>query len=304
MNTKLIPLIRASQDHYTAACSDPVTKTAVLANALPVAWFGNSDEYFNSECKVVTVGLNPKSGMNPAWHNVGAKTVSDHQLGALYDDYFEGKLVVPSIGYKQWNQTYLKWFKSIDTKVRKISAAMTGNREINASYNGKLIAPKKAKMPNTMLHLDLYSTAPTNSVWSAVNDAVRLQFIAQLAPNGIDLFKQALAALNPDVVIFGIGVSSDGAKPRGQVLRDVFKVDPSKWPHAVGGATASPVAALQQVDLNAYCCQTGLNKNTAFLWLQSRRTPLSSCPPEAAACLLDRHFAKSAPIVLSPNHTI
>ena len=290
MNTKLIPLIRASQDHYTAACSDPVTKTAVLANALPVAWFGNSDEYFNSECKVVTVGLNPKSGMNPAWHNVNPKTVSAQQLGVLYNDYFEGNHL-HNVASKDWEKAYLEWFKSIDTKVRDVSAHMVGNRRLNASYNGKLIPPNKAKMCNTMLHLDLYSTAPTVYGWSSKQNptAARKRLITGVSsssagvpayPGGTDLFRLALSVFDPDYVLIGVGAGT------GNGLQSSYFSPFISWPATSLGKSGQLLAAAMDVNLNAYCGSQGLNTSSRFVWMKPQVKPLMLCPSNVGAQLM------------------
>ena len=278
MNQALYNLVQQSLNHYQAALNHPSLSTFVPDCAMPVAWFGDSDAYFKSPKRIVTVGLNPKSGINPKWHinlaGAGAGVAVGH-LYDVYDDYFIGNTLATSVDKKQWGKDYLVWFKSLDTRIRSISTCMAGQGGalacLDASYNGKIsLAMGKSATTNTMLHLDLYSTAPTNHAWSSLPGKEKDNLIRNVTPSGRQLFNDALAALNPDVVIFGVGMS--GNQPR-----NYFNTVPS-WNTVVRDSKGKIVAAGMNQDLNVYTGQTCLNKQTRFVWLKSSNKPFLGCP--------------------------
>lgn len=277
MNQALYNLVQQSLNHYQAALNHPSLSTFVPDCAMPVAWFGDSDAYFKSPKRIVTVGLNPKSGINPKWHinlaGAGAGVAVGH-LYDVYDDYFIGKTLLPSINPSQWNRDYLEWFKSLDTYLRKVTAYMNNangaNAGLDVSYNGALLqSDDKYQTKNTMLHLDLYSTVPTNHAWSLLPNQEKHNLIQSISPSGIDLFRSALAALNPDIVILGIGASN------GQLGH--FFPPVANWGHLVHDSSNALTAARMAVDLNTYTGQSGLNTNAQFVWLRSSQKPFANC---------------------------
>jgi hypothetical protein len=277
MNPALCNLVQQSLNHYQAALNHPSLSTFVPDCAMPVAWFGDSDAYFRSPKRIVTVGLNPKSGINPKWHQglIGAAGPNLVQLlYAVYDDYFIGNTLFPSINPSQWNRDYLEWFKSLDTYLRKMTAYMNNasgaNAGLDVSYNGALLHLNgKHQTKNTMLHLDLYSTSPTNHAWSLLPNQEKQNLIQSISPSGIDLFRSALAALNPDVVILGIGARN------GQLGH--FFAPVANWGRLVHDSSNALTAARMAVDLNTYTGQSGLNTNAQFVWLRSSQKPFANC---------------------------
>lgn len=169
--------------HLLAACwadYDRLQAHAFIVRpAIPVLFFGDSNRYFASTLKVVTVGLNP-SGMEfpggsrfqrfPAASQMAADPQA-RDFGAHLDAlnaYFR----VDPYG----------WFGCYEPVLRGLDASF---------YDGSA---------NTALHTDLCSPLATAPTWSRLDRRYR----ALLEPDGVRIWHALVEVLAPDIVLASV----------------------------------------------------------------------------------------------------
>lgn len=169
-------LIQAFIDDFEAKKELPCVKKANAA--FPIVWFGDSEAYFKSERKIVTVGLNPSS-REFTWargerftltRENAPKRIDASVLKEQLDGYFERKPY--------------GWFGAFEAALAKFDA---GYR----AADGKR---------NRALHVDAFSSLATTPAWSRLKAERRDEFDDLVRP---DLFLRLVEELNPDVMVFG-----------------------------------------------------------------------------------------------------
>ncbi len=154
----------------------------VVKPSIPILYFGDSQAYFTSRLKVITVGLNPsrvefpegdRFQRFPAAENIEGYR-SNNEVDAVtrqaLDDYFR-------------NKPYREWFDP------SFELLLNG---LGASYYGKL--------PNTALHTDIGSPVATDPTWTRLRDDQR----TQLQADGIRLWHRLVEVLEPDVIVISV----------------------------------------------------------------------------------------------------
>ena len=144
---------------------------------LPIIWFGNLEKYFSSNIKILTIGLNPSLREFDEERFPGVANGFELQN---YSSVFDGLNK-----YFTYNP-YKAWFSAYE---RVLSCS-----NWDATYGGKIT--KNAWAKNYAIHIDYFSAIATNPTWS------RLDNIAKLKLQRIDLFDKLFEFLNPDIVLF------------------------------------------------------------------------------------------------------
>jgi hypothetical protein len=200
----LLPLLSECMTHFKKSQNLSIVKnvTADDGIVIPIPWFGDSDAFFDSKLKIVTVGLNPsgiefrkskdkrEKYINGKWQkrfSIDETQHSANQLKKVLDSYFDAN-------------PYMDWFDNFESVLKGA----------NASYF-------KNEKTHTALHLDLCSPIATKPTWSKLGSqnkkepktsSIRKQEIyekSKLTVEGQSLFNYTLKMLAPDIVIFGIG---------------------------------------------------------------------------------------------------
>ena len=137
-------LIRASWQVY----KQTEGQTFLVKPSIPILWFGDSERYFSSKLKVITVGLNPSREEFPEQDRFlrfdSARKVYPRILdGACYGEYLKALN-----GYFRYppNHPY-GWFNCFEDMLRGL----------DCSYYGSA--------PSTALHIDLCSPLATDPTW-------------------------------------------------------------------------------------------------------------------------------------------
>ena len=146
---------------------------SVVRNAgptLPIVWFGDSQAYFTSERRIVTIGLNPS-----------LKEFSDKRFDSTID--WSGKDVSLRLSetlnqYFNYNP-YWSWFHHFETVLELL----------HASY-------RVGSFRDRAVHIDVFSSIATNPTWGKLSESIRNRL------QRTDLFKRLLAELNPDVILY------------------------------------------------------------------------------------------------------
>lgn len=158
----------------------------VVNNSIPILWFGDIDNYFDSKKRIVTVALNPSNkefmdkglvGVEvrfPIAKTIVNKVVLDNNDCDIYKqamcDYF-------------WKNR-LSWFCSFEQILNKIGSSYGGVFNPNAI--------------NTAIHIDIYSPVATTDKWSSLCQNGYNQTI--INANSIS-FTALLSYLEPDVIL-------------------------------------------------------------------------------------------------------
>jgi hypothetical protein len=149
----------------------------IVPNSIPIVWFGNSERYFDSKRKIVTVSLNPsdnefrlkKSDPYSTTYRFPSYSGSIISMYNAYNEYF-------SSGY-----SYGSWFKASFKAVLKGFEA--------SHYDGA---------DNTSLHTDIGSPYATNPTWSKLDPTFR----EILEPMGSASWHKLLKVLEPDIILY------------------------------------------------------------------------------------------------------
>lgn len=152
--------------------------------SVPILFFGDSNRYFASVLRVITLGLNPSRVEFPEedrfWRFGTARGIFPRILaGDCYEEYLQALN-----GYfcKPPNHPYEPWFNSFEHLLRGL----------DCSYYGGA--------PNTALHTDLCSPLATNPTWSKLPSEAR----ACLLECGVRLWHSLVEFLSPDLIIASV----------------------------------------------------------------------------------------------------
>lgn len=148
----------------------------IVPNSIPIVWFGNVEEYFKSNLKIITVSLNPsdrefkknKSEIPTTQLRFPEYNDSVDSLYYSYNNYFQ---VNP----------YSSWFKASFRKVLE---------SFNSSHFGDAI--------NTALHTDIACSYATDPTWSSLPKEDK----NKLEPIGVVSWERLVKLLEPDIILF------------------------------------------------------------------------------------------------------
>jgi hypothetical protein len=174
---QLQPLIDAAWQCYDTLKNEPY----IVTPSIPILFFGDSERYWRSSPKIITVGLNPsqrefppsepfqrfRTAANITPQNLASQQATDY-LVAL-NTYFR-------------NDPYRLWFGAFEPILNGLDASYYDGHT-NAALNTDLCSP--------------LATAPTWSGLTAIQQT-------KLMETGVELWHQLVAQLQPDIVIMSI----------------------------------------------------------------------------------------------------
>jgi hypothetical protein len=172
----------------------------LVPNSIPILHFGNVKQYFKSNLKIVTVGLNP-SNAEFAEDRFGIHStdqLSPADLERALSAYFEKK-------------PYSKWFNG---------AFETLLQPLGASYYGETYPyPKKPgwwePRTNRALHTDICTPLATTPTWSRESEngeRLPTSVKRQLREIGVPLWRALMEVLEPHLILISVsrGLRDDG----------------------------------------------------------------------------------------------
>jgi hypothetical protein len=182
-NSKINDLIRESWQVYAHF----EAQSFLVKPSIPILFFGDSNQYFASELKVITLGLNPSRVEFP--ENDRFLRFSKARMiypriveGAFYDEYFQA---LNEYFHKPANHPYEPWFNSFEPLLRGL----------DCSYYGYA--------PNTALHTDLCSPLATDPTWNNLSTEARIGLLEY----GTRLWHSLVEWLSPDLIIASVARS-------------------------------------------------------------------------------------------------
>lgn len=149
---------------------------SIVPYSVPILWFGDSEKYFKSDLKIITVSLNPsdnefkikKTDQYSTKYRFSAYNGSINSLYVAYNKYFS-------------EQPYNAWFKASFISVLE---------SFDASHYNNAV--------NTVLHTDIGSAFATNPTWSGLSNDDR----QVLEPMGSKSWHDLMKILEPNIILF------------------------------------------------------------------------------------------------------
>ncbi len=152
--------------------------------SIPILFFGDSDLYFKSKLKVITLGLNPSKSEFPAHDRFSrfrrAPKINTH----VFDEAFVDAYLQALNGYfrRPPNDPYDRWFNSFEPLLQGLDCSFYGRK------------------PHTALHTDLCSPFATDPTWGKVPQAAQ----ERLLRSGGQLWHSLVEWLSPDVIVASV----------------------------------------------------------------------------------------------------
>jgi hypothetical protein len=188
----LLPILSECMTYFNKCQNLSIVKnvTADDGIVIPIPWFGDSDAFFDSKLKIVTVGLNPsgiefsksndkrEKSINGKWQkrfSIDHAKYEPRELKVALDSYF-------------MNNPYIGWFDNFERVLEGVDASYFKNKKSNVS-----------------LHLDLCSPLATEPTWSKMQNKEQSKEKRILNLEGKDYFNRIVEILKPDIIIFGVG---------------------------------------------------------------------------------------------------
>ncbi len=161
---------------------------AKIPHTIPIDWFGNRNEYEQSDIRIVTVGLNPS--------DIEFKESDKATTYSTKYRFPNAKAGVPATYQQAWNEYFTcnpyHWFNNFE---RVLQGA-------GASYGG--LSPEgidEHDHPHRRaIHTDLCSSEATLPTWSQLSHAEK----RAIAKVGIPRWEEQMKQLRPDIIIMSV----------------------------------------------------------------------------------------------------
>ena len=150
--------------------------------SIPILFFGDLEAYYESDLRVVTVGLNPSVKEFPKFPDESPFFRFPLANGIMPDQH-ERYLDALSEYFRL--NPYMGWFSAFEPILRGVGASYYGRR------------------PSTALHTDICSPVATDPTWSELKWHYR-DLQVELIAKGVPLWRTLIKALEPDIVITSI----------------------------------------------------------------------------------------------------
>jgi len=151
---------------------------SIVPNSIPILWFGDSEAYFNSPRKIITVSLNPSN--NEFCQSSSSKKYSTQARFPKYNGNPKTLIEAFNDYFKKTNNPYNAWF------LASFKAVLKGFEA--SHYQGAL---------NTALHTDIASPYATDPSWTGLTNLEK-QF---LEPIGSDIWHRLMTVFEPDIIL-------------------------------------------------------------------------------------------------------
>lgn len=153
----------------------------VVKPSIPILFFGNTDAYFASPIKIITVGLNPSRVEFPNEDRFfrfdWARSISEQTSREEFRYGYHGTLKA----YFRSNP-YKQWFNSFEPVLDGLGCSYYAEHE------------------NMAIHTDLFSPLATDPTWSKLPKSTR----SELESDGLGLWHRLVEYLEPDFVVISV----------------------------------------------------------------------------------------------------
>lgn len=169
---------------------DKESKNIVVEDSIPIVWFGDIDRYFESKCRVVTVGINPS---NQEFFDTAGNWVcrfgKDAERLAHKPELNSNDKTVLVESYTRYfdNNPHDGWFNAYESILNNLPAG------IRATYYGK-------NDYHRAIHIDYQTALATTKLWSLLMKENQIIVKEKIVNN--EIFFNFLDFLNPKIVLF------------------------------------------------------------------------------------------------------
>ncbi len=161
---------------------------AKIPNTIPIDWFGNRNEYEQSDIRIVTVGLNPS--------DIEFKESDKATTYSTIYRFPNAQVGVPTTYPRAWNEYFTynpyNWFNNFERVLQGMGASYGGH---SPEGIGEHDHPTRRA-----IHTDLCSSDATLPTWSHLSHANK-KAIAQV---GIPRWEEQMKQLRPDIIIMSV----------------------------------------------------------------------------------------------------
>lgn len=180
---KINELIRESWRIYERFVDQPF----LVKPSIPILFFGDSDRYFSSTLRAITLGLNPSRVEFPEENRFFRFSRASNVYPRILegDSYAEYLQAVNGYFHQPPNHPYEPWFNSFEHLLNGLDCSYYGNT------------------PNTALHTDLCSPLATDPTWSRLSNEAQTRLIE----GGTPLWHSLVEWLSPDLIIASVARS-------------------------------------------------------------------------------------------------
>ncbi len=209
-NPELCGLVRDAWNVHALFAAEPF----LVRPSIPILFFGDSERYFASSLKVVTVGLNPSGAEFPEANRFLRFSSARGLYPGLHEARFVSTYLQTLNEYFQEppGQPYRRWFHSLEPLLNGL----------DCSFYGTAL--------HTALHTDICSPLATSPTWNGLSPQHQLR----LMESGTRLWHSLIEWLSPDLIIASVARSHLG---RIAFVREggwrVIRTIPQKNPYQV-----------------------------------------------------------------------
>lgn len=161
---------------------------AKIPHTIPIDWFGNKNEYEQSDIRIVTVGLNPS--------DIEFKESDKATTYSTKYRFPNAKAGVPATYPQAWNEYFTcnlyNWFNNFERVLQGAGASYGGH---SPEGIGEHDHPTRRA-----IHTDLCSSEATLPTWSQLPHAEK----RAIAKVGIPRWQEQMKQLRPDIIILSV----------------------------------------------------------------------------------------------------
>lgn len=161
---------------------------AKIPHTIPIDWFGNRNEYEQSDIRIVTVGLNPS--------DIEFKESDKATTYSTKYRFTSTQVGVPATYPQAWNEYFTynpyNWFNNFERVLQGAKASYGGH---SPEGIGEHDHPTQRA-----IHTDLCSSEATLPTWSQLSQADK----RATAKVGIPRWEEQMKQLRPDIIIMSV----------------------------------------------------------------------------------------------------
>jgi hypothetical protein len=183
MTSKIHDLMRESWQVYRRFQD----QSFLVKPSIPILFFGDSEPYFSSKLKVITLGLNPSRIEFPHEDRFFRFSCASKVYPRILEGVSYGEYLEALNGYfrEPPNHPYRPWFNCFEHLLTGLDCSYYGNAS------------------NAAIHTDLCSPLATDPTWSNLSSEAQISLLS----SGTRLWHSLVEWLSPDLIIASVARS-------------------------------------------------------------------------------------------------
>lgn len=170
-------IMKAYIEDFIEKSNNSKLRKYIVPNSIPIIWFGNMERYFESQRKIVTIGLNPSK------EEFSEKRFNDISFDDINKSIKDLKTTLNQYFGPPHNNPYKKWFNNGNIALEPMKASYYDNNP---------------ELHDVALHIDIYTAIATDPTWGKLDEEIKK------ALDNTDLFQKLLKYLEPDIILVSV----------------------------------------------------------------------------------------------------